>query len=621
MIADQAPPRAREDRFHGLRLLPRFDEPRLLAAQMALIDQSFGIAMLGCSLAAFILATGLTLSGDRPGALPWACAMAVACAVAYFGRLALTGRLTEAGAARYARGMTAMLALIGALWGLVAWLYLDVRAPAVVICVLSLIAGMSAAALAVFSACLPVAIGFFVPSIVPVWIAFLATGDIEYLPMFLGTPLYLFVLIMFARNYSRVARHAIALRFENVELISQLREQTARAEAAQHEAEQASRAKSVFLASASHDLRQPLHAMGLFLVSLGRTVLDERQRQLLAHIEASSGAAREMLNSLLDFSKLEAGVITPRPRPFRLQPLLHKLENEFAPQADARGLVYRTRDTTTTLYGDPTLVELVLRNLIANAIRYTRQGGVLVACRQRRLHAVIEVWDTGIGIPAAQHRVIFREFHQLGNPERDQRKGLGLGLAIVDGLARTTRTRVTLGSRPGRGSVFRFGMPLAWSTPEDTPRPLAPRGLDGLRVLVIDDDEAIRTAMSELLGAWQCECRTAESEDEALAMLAAFQPALVLADYRLRGHRTGQEALDAIRQQLGRHVPAIIITGDTAADRLRTAHAAGTLLLHKPVVPQELHAAIDTLLRDTPARQTTRRDTRRDTPRPDSGRG
>jgi signal transduction histidine kinase/ActR/RegA family two-component response regulator len=576
--------------------LPRYDPPRLLAAQMTLIDQSFSSAMVGCTLAAIILAAGLNLSGDRPGALPWAGAMAVACAIAYFGRLRLPGRLTEAGAARYARGMTAMLALIGALWGLIAWLYLDVRMPAVVICILSLIAGMSAAALAVFSACLPVAIGFFVPAIVPVWIVFLAIGDIEYLPMFLGTPLYLCVLLVFARNYSRVARHAIALRFENVELISQLRDQTARAEAAQHAAEEASRAKSVFLASASHDLRQPLHAMGLFLVSLGRTSLDERQRQLLAHIEASSGAAREMLNSLLDFSKLEAGVITPRPHPFRLQPLLRKLENEFAPQAEARGLVYRTRDTTATLHGDPTLVELVLRNLIANAIRYTQQGGVLVACRKRRLHAVIEVWDTGLGIPAAQHRDIFREFHQLGNPERDQRKGLGLGLAIVDGLARTMHTRVTLASNPGQGSVFRFSMPLAQDTPEEIPRPPAAHGLDGLHVLVIDDDEAIRTAMSELLAAWRCACRTAESEDEALAALATFTPGLIRADYRLRGHRTGQQALDAIRQRLGRLVPAIIITGDTAADRLRTAHASGTALLHKPVVPQELQAAIDTLL-------------------------
>ncbi|MFJ5382477.1 hybrid sensor histidine kinase/response regulator [Cupriavidus sp. CER94] len=582
----------------ALPFLPHYDEPRLLSAQMELIDQSFGMAMLGCALAAIILGTGLSLTDGHPGALPWAAAMAVVCAAAHFGRLAMRDRLTEARSGLYARGMTAMLVLIGSLWGLAGWLYLDIRSPAVVICVLSLIAGMSAAALAVFSACLPVAVGFFIPAIVPVWAAFIVTHDIAYLPMFLATPLYLFVLIVFARNYSRMARHSLTLRFENVELISQLRDQTARAGQAQREAEQANRAKSVFLASASHDLRQPLHALGLFLVSLGRTPLDARQRQLLDHIEASSGAAREMLNTLLDFSKLDAGVVTPRPRPFRLQPLLHKLENEFAPQANARGLVYRTRDTTATAFGDPTLTELILRNLIANAIRYTRTGGVLVACRKRRFHMSIEVWDTGIGIPATQHRAIFREFHQLGNPERDQRKGLGLGLAIVDGLARTMHTSVTLASVPDRGSVFRVRLPLAWTAPEESILPGAATRLDGLRVLVIDDDPAIREAMSGLLTVWNCPNRAAETEEEALALLADFTPDLILADYRLRGHRTGLEAIAAIRERTGRNLPAIVITGDTAADRLRNVHAGGTALLHKPVVPGELHAAIGALLND-----------------------
>lgn len=580
-------------------LLPRLDEPRLLAAQMELIDQSLGIAMLGCTMAAVFLAAGLVASGSHFGAMVWAAEMALACAVTYYGRLALPNRTTEAGARRYARSMTAMLTLIGSLWGLMAWLYLDVGSPATVVCILSLIAGMSAAALAVFSACLPVAIGFFVPSIVPVWVVFMTTRNAEYLPLFLGTPLYLGVLLIFARNYARVARHSIALRFENVELIAQLREQTGRAELALRTAEEANRAKSVFLASASHDLRQPLHALGLFLISLGRTSLDPRQRQLLTHIEASCGATREMLNTLLDFSKLEAGVVTPRPRAFRLQPLLHKLENEFAPQADERGLVYRTRDTTATLFGDPTLVELILRNLIANAIRYTRSGGVLVGCRRRHFHASIEVWDTGIGIPAAQHGHIFREFHQLENPERDQRKGLGLGLAIVQGLARTMQTRVTLDSVPERGSVFRLSMPLAWTAPVETASTVETLGLDGLRVLVIDDDDAIRAAMSGLLTGWQCACRTVESEHEALASLDDFPPDLILADYRLRSHRTGHEALAAIRDRLGHPVPAIIVTGDTAADRLRDAHATGSVLLHKPVVPGELHAAMSALMRES----------------------
>ncbi|MGO4579360.1 hybrid sensor histidine kinase/response regulator [Cupriavidus sp. 2TAF22] len=587
-------------------LVPRYDEPRLLAAEMELIDQSFGIAMLGCALAGFILALGLSIGGGHPGAFPWAVALAAACALGHFGRRAIAERLSEARAGLYARGMTALLTVIGGLWGLAAWLYMDVHSPATVICILSLIAGMSAAALAVFSPCLPVAVGFFVPAIVPVWAVFIATGDSAYLAMFLGAPLYLAVLMVFARNYARVARHAIALRFANVELIARLREQTARAESAQHEAEEANRAKSVFLASAGHDLRQPLHALGLFVVTLGRSELSDKQRQLLAHIEAAAGAAREMLNTLLDFSKVDAGVITPQPRAFRLQPMLYKLENEFAPQADARGLFYRTRDTTTTVFADPNLVELILRNLIANAIRYTNQGGVLVACRQRRGCAVLEVWDTGVGIPITQRRAIFREFHQLGNPERDQRKGLGLGLAIVEGLARTISTRVLLNSRPGRGSVFRFALPLTSQAaqPADasagTPGTMPSRpSLHGLRVLVLDDDPEIRTAMTALLQSWQSVCVAVESESEALAALADFTPDLLLADYRLRGERTGQEAMEAIRERLGRAIPTVIITGDTAPDRLRNVHAGGAALLHKPVVAQHLHTAMTALLSES----------------------
>ncbi|AOZ02914.1 hybrid sensor histidine kinase/response regulator [Cupriavidus sp. USMAHM13] len=590
--------------FPRLPLLPRFDEPRLLAAQMGLLDESFGVAMLGSSLAAVILAVGLSLTHRTLGPLPWAAAMVLACAAAHYGRFRIPERLSEAQAPRYARAVTIVLTLIGALWGLVAWLYLDVRSPSTVICVLSLLAGMSAAALAVFSACLPVAVGFFLPAIVPVWLVFLATGDLDYLPMFLGTPLYLGVLIVFARNYARVARHSIALRFENVDLIHQLREQTARSERAQRAAEEANRAKSVFLASASHDLRQPLHALGLFVVSLDRTPLDAHQRQLTEHIRSCSGAAREMLNTLLDFSKLDAGVVVARPRAFRLQPLLHKLENEFAPQANARGLVYRTRDTTAVLFGDPTLVELVLRNLIANAIRYTPQGGVLVACRPQRRprqppqQARLEVWDTGIGIPPEQQRAVFREFHQLGNPERDQRKGLGLGLAIVEGLARTMDTRVTLASRPGRGSVFGLLLPLSASEPEEAPAMPAPSSLNGLSVLVIDDDEAIRIAICELLAGWGCLCRAVDSEAEALAVSDSFTPDLLLADYRLRGDRTGLQATEAIRARLGRQVPAIIVTGDTAADRLRDVHTEGETLLHKPVVAEALQAAMLAKMRE-----------------------
>jgi CheY-like chemotaxis protein len=367
------------------------------------------------------------------------------------------------------------------------------------------------------------------------------------------------------------------------------------AEEALRDAEEANRAKSVFLASASHDLRQPLHALGLFLTALGHTQLDARQRQMWRHVEASSAAASEMLNTLLDFSKVDAGVITPQPQVFPMQPLMHKLERHFAPQANEKGLVFRVRDTALAVRADPRLVEQVLRNLLTNAIRYTERGGVLVGCRRRGDQAVLEVWDTGIGIESAQHQTIFQEFHQLGNPERDRTKGLGLGLAIVQGLAQAMAATVSLGSRPGRGSVFRLSLPLSLeaAVPEaQAPEPVVDALLAGVRVLLIDDDEAVRVAMAELLMAWGCACEVAGAEAEAVQLLDRFAPDVVLADFRLRDHRTGPQAIEAVRARLGRAVPAIIVTGDTAADRLRTAVGSGMTLLHKPVGSVPLQRAL-----------------------------
>ena len=233
------------------------------------------------------------------------------------------------------------------------------------------------------------------------------------------------------------------------------------AEEAQLVAERANAAKSKFLAAASHDLRQPIHAQGLFLGVLARSELTVYQRELLSSARAALEASGEMLNTLLDFSRIEAGVIKPQIRSFLLQPLLNKIENEFAPQADAKGLVYRTRETFLAVQSDPMLVELILRNLVSNAIRYTEHGGVLVGCRQRGNKVVLEVWDTGIGIEPTHQQEVFREFHQLGNPERDTRKGLGLGLAISDGLARALNHGLSLASKPGRGTVFRLTVPNA----------------------------------------------------------------------------------------------------------------------------------------------------------------
>lgn len=575
----------------------RLDAPHLLAAGMALIDQSFGIAMLGCFLASVLLGSAVLLSGGPAHVGLWCAAMGLACAFGHLWRRRNPARVTPAGAQDYARWMTALLIVLGSLWGLAGCVYMDLESPPSVVSALALIAGMSAAALSIFSPCLPVAIGFFFPAILPVWAYVLVAGGAHYLWLWIGIPLYLLVLTVFARNYALVARRSILLRFENLELVEQLRAETLRAE-------EANRAKSVFLAAASHDLRQPLHALGLFIASLRRTPLDEGQTDLLTHMDGAARAAGEMLNTLLDFSRLEAGVIEANPQPFPLQPMLRKLEAEFAPQAEQKQLVFRLRDTPAICHTDPSLLELVLRNLIANAVRYTERGGLLIACRRPRAGlAVIEVWDTGIGIPSSQHEAIFQAFHQLGNPERDRRHGLGLGLAIVRQLARTMDLALSLASRPGRGSVFRVAIPCHADAPSP-PWPAAattdqPRDLQRLRVLVIDDDQTVLCAMRALLESWNCDCRTAESEAAAIDCLHDFEPAVIITDYRLRGHRTGHQALDAIRAFLQRRPPVILMTGDTAPDRLREAMAGGVRLLHKPISADTL---LEAVLQLAPAR-------------------
>ena len=371
----------------------------------------------------------------------------------------------------------------------------------------------------------------------------------------------------------------------------------------ERELARANQAKSKFLAAASHDLRQPIHAQGLFLEALACSGLSATQDAILSSVRAASEASAGMLNTLLDFSRVEAGVVEPQIRSFHLQPLLTRIENELAPQANAKGLVYRSRETHAAVESDLALVELILRNLISNAIRYTEHGGVLVACRARGEQVLLEVWDTGIGIEPSQQREIFREFHQLGNPERDRNKGLGLGLAIAQGLARVLGHELSLASTPGHGSVFRLILPIARAAVVSDDMETAhshARVLD-LRVLVIDDDEAVRAGMAQLLRGWDCACVAVESIAEAKAAARACRPDIVISDYRLREHRTGVEAIAALRAEFGADLPALLITGDTAPERLREARASGVPLLHKPVSPSLLYRRLESMLPDTKA--------------------
>ncbi|MGJ7491718.1 ATP-binding response regulator [Variovorax sp. ZT4R33] len=492
----------------------------------------------------------------------------------------------------------ALNAIDAVAWGALAWITLDDSSVAGSILVVAVLAGVAGSSMSSLAPVLPVFIAFALFEFATLGTKLWLLSNPAYNALGIAGVLYIATLMGQARSSARAARAAIDLRFENLGLIEQLRVSTAEAQAARVEAEQASLAKSRFLAAASHDLRQPIHAQGLFLEVLARTRLSTAQYDALANARATWQASAEMLDTLLDFSRIEAGVVEPQIEPFPLQPLLNKIENELAPQADAKGIVYRSIDTEMVIDSDPALVALVLRNLVSNAIRYTERGGVLVACRRRGGRAVLEVWDTGIGIEPSQQQAVFREFHQLGNAERDRRKGLGLGLAIAQGLARALQQELTLSSRPGRGSVFRLGLPVApWGAPT---RRLATMPVQAqvfnVRVLVIDDDEAVRTGMRQLLTAWGCDCAVADSIEEALALAHIQPPAVVISDYRLRGLRTGAEAIAALRAVHGQALPALLITGDTAPQRLREARATGVPLLHKPVLPAQLYHGLQCVL-------------------------
>ncbi len=371
----------------------------------------------------------------------------------------------------------------------------------------------------------------------------------------------------------------------------------ARALTSQKEAaEAANRAKSRFLAAATHDLRQPLHALGLFSGALLEKIRYPDVRNLVVNINKSVESLDGLFNSLLDISKLDAGVIEPNRAAFALQTLFDKLTRDYQQQAQQKGITFRIRPCSYVVYSDATLIERIMRNLISNAVAYTDQKGVLVGARKRGDQVRIEVWDCGRGIAQANLKDIFEEFYQLGNLERDRSKGLGLGLAIVSRLARLLDSEVTVRSAPPKGSVFSFEIPLTLIEPQpqlsySTP---ALNNLIGAFIVLIDDEHAVLEGMRALLTDWGCRLILADSIESALTQLktADAVPDLLIADYRLRDDATGIEALARLQTEYGAGIPGILITGDTSPDRLREAKASGYYILHKPVRAPKLRTLL-----------------------------
>ncbi|MBL8774267.1 MAG: hybrid sensor histidine kinase/response regulator [Phenylobacterium sp.] len=497
----------------------------------------------------------------------------------------------------WAFAFTAVIALQGATWipG-AAWMTspTDVAQTLVVL----LVSGMVVlGALPVFSAYLPAYLALAIPVVTPQVVLGLSRTYPFHEVLSVLTLTFLVAAPALAVVLGRQFRSGLELRFDNMRLIEDLRLQRERAD-------QANLAKSRFLAAASHDLRQPAHALGLFAGALAELRLSPPARRLADHITGSVRALDTLFAVLLDVSKLDAGVVEARREVLRLDPLLARLVTDYAEQAAAKGVALRRARTSLVVVSDPVLLEQVLRNLISNAVKYTDAGGVVVGARRRGGRAAVEVWDTGRGVAPDQAEAIFEEFYQVDNPERDRDKGLGLGLAIVRRITPLIGADLDFASAPGRGSVFRLLLPRG--APEDLPAPVAAAPAAGaLRtgfIVVVDDEDAIRRAMAALLARWGHRVLTAGSTDEALAHLGRGDgqgvPDLIICDDRLRGGETGAGALRRLRAACGADTPALLVTGDATA---AGGEGSADLVLHKPVPHAVLRAAIGQLMRDRPA--------------------
>lgn len=387
-------------------------------------------------------------------------------------------------------------------------------------------------------------------------------------------------------------RQALALaqtqaeRRKNAALIEALRLENQRAE-------QAHEAKARFFAAANHDLRQPLHAMGLLAHSLHQGSAAARADEVPARLVECVDSMAHIVDELLELAQVDVAGVEPRPEVFALDALLREVVRAYELPAGHKGLRLEMDSGALTVWADRRLTARVLANLMSNAIRYTERGAVRLSSRALEGRAEVCVEDTGIGIAEHELPRIFEAFYQVGNPARDRRLGVGLGLATVKRLGDLLDLRVQVQSTLGHGSVFRFTLPLHDAAPATTAPPVPPSDalLAQRRVLVIEDDADSRAALTGLLVTWGCEVRSAEDVTSARARLAeGFAPEAVLADLRLAGGASGIEAVLAVRSALGTALPALLMSGDVDAAQTQRAQEADLRLLAKPVKPMQLRA-------------------------------
>jgi signal transduction histidine kinase/CheY-like chemotaxis protein len=521
--------------------------------------------------------------------------------LAFYRRLTAQSPTDTPASRRWLRWYLAAYLYHGLVWALVPWLFMpaDAFVPNLftVLLLVLLCAGGLPAVVPRWSAVL----AFLLPILLSLIGALLwRAADLRYLFLALSVLLYLVMALRIARQHHRLLTESLIMRFENQALTEQLSEQV---QLARHASEE----KTRFLAAASHDLRQPVHAIGLFGAVLERELLDHPQHANALRLMRAVDALGQSLDAMLDVSRLDAGVIEPSVADMPLNPVLQSLGQMFAGEAEQRQLQLRVRATPLWVRSDAELLQRLLANLIDNALKYSARGGVLVVARARGSQVWIDVVDTGIGIAAEHREQVFAEFFQVGNPGRDRSRGLGMGLSIVRRLSGLLGHPVQLHSRPGQGSRLRVVLPAAprGLPPAPADEPAAPTATPGTRLLLVEDEDDVAVAMAAWLRAHGIELVHAATPGAVSQLLAQADAAgrpfdALICDLRLAD---GADGLALARQLLDQHgaaLPTLLITGETAPEPLQRVGEAGLPVLFKPVTASALLEALARLLQHDP---------------------
>ncbi len=507
-----------------------------------------------------------------------------------------------------ARRLAHAAALSGLLVGVCAPLffpYLPLEQQAILTMILC---SLAAAALGSSGSYPPSFFAFTIPVLGQLMLAWALTGRDDGLAMVLLIGMLLVVLTSFIRENSKLVIDSIRIRFERerylkeqTALVEQLREANQRSEALLRAAEEASLSKSRFLAVASHDLRQPLHAISLLVGLLGNDG-GGSQHEVVGQIRRSVSSLDALFAALLDLSKFDAGAITVTPRRMPMESLFGGLVSEIAERARAKGLRFESRIAPGDVTVDPMLLQRAAGNLLDNAVKYTREGRVVLSARLSLGRLIVAVSDTGAGIPLQERERIFEEFYQIGNQQRERTHGIGLGLAIIRRICALTHSTIVVDQPATGGSCFTLSMPLAdvpsmaGAAPATAMIAIAAdtaASLAGVRVLAIDDDEEVRAALRLLFDHWGCVAMIASDLESALRWEAVHSdpPEVVLCDLRLAGGQSGINVLSQLKLRWPA-VRAVVITGDVVMASIDSAQAAGFEVIHKPVDERRLRAAI-----------------------------